>query len=867
MALLIWPILSYTQVSLGPLHINHAVHQSALTKTGDTHPYCLNNPYVWITTAAQDLPECGSNNGTITIKIFSSSFPVDISLENGTPISVSTDEYTFTDLASGAYEIEAQNPDGYTTNLFITLNNAGVQAIDINAFVFYPAYCDSGRVVKKFTICQGINCIYHIRNSDDAVMSSFNQQAGSQILAPGNYYLEYSYPLTQCKVFLPFTIAQSPVIQYPFQDDFNRPQILPDPLVWSDKYAYINSSYAINPITIGVATLDGLNEYGMPYVSVSDGFVNGQGDYLTTNQICYDADEEILNNSFLSFFYQPQGYGDYPNQTDTLYCQIKDVRSGPDGIPYGRWKTIWKAVITPTNSEMFDLLEINPLTGDTIHNPYTPDIEFPFKKVFIPVSESFLSGEQNNDTIYLTESSLILTQVPEDWTDEDPYQMVVVEETEASYMRDGMQIRFSTWLTNTGINDQWHIDYVQFNSDAQNEGYDLTDLAHIYPPDDFLTNYSLMPWNHFYNYQEKECDTTLSFYMRNNSDQNVDIDFSLEVEELCTPDEIESLRDLVTQIIGAQDIEYFEYDPNGQTGNLTRNGYFPNDYNQEDGVVIRTSFNAFTDNDNDLSNNTYLQDQIFSNIFAYDDGSAEKSLQLQGTGTKMVMRYVLNEPDELRGIGVSFNQVLGDIPVNDGIMNLRVYKKLKGINGATADEIIRLQQVQYPPASSVVDGYSNYLFEDYNTEPLSVQDTIYVGIEVLSSEEINIGFDRNNSALHHTFISSGEWVPGTNEIPSTGSPMIRAIVGSSHFVGIEDHLDIIQNIILYPNPSLEELNIFLPTNIDMSYYEIIDISGRILTRGSQKSPINISHLPSGFYIMQVYDKDLRLRTNGKFMKI
>jgi hypothetical protein len=51
----------------------------------------------------------------------------------------------------------------------------------------------------------------------------------------------------------------------PFIDDFSYDGPYPDQTFWTDKQAYINNTMSATPITRGIATLDGLNEFGRPY--------------------------------------------------------------------------------------------------------------------------------------------------------------------------------------------------------------------------------------------------------------------------------------------------------------------------------------------------------------------------------------------------------------------------------------------------------------------------------------------------------------------------------------------------------------------------------------------------------------------------
>ena len=48
----------------------------------------------------------------------------------------------------------------------------------------------------------------------------------------------------------------------PILDDFSYNSYFPDNLLWEDSAVFVNRSFPINPVTIGVATFDGLNADG-----------------------------------------------------------------------------------------------------------------------------------------------------------------------------------------------------------------------------------------------------------------------------------------------------------------------------------------------------------------------------------------------------------------------------------------------------------------------------------------------------------------------------------------------------------------------------------------------------------------------------
>lgn len=107
-------------------------------------------------------------------------------------------------------------------------------------------------------------------------------------------------------------------LSLPFIDDFSQQHFYPDGSKWIDNNVYINTNYAVNPISYGVATFDGLNSIGYPY-----DFLNptswGIADYLTSKTI----DLTIVTDSvFLSFYYQPKGVGNEPAPKDSLRLEF-----------------------------------------------------------------------------------------------------------------------------------------------------------------------------------------------------------------------------------------------------------------------------------------------------------------------------------------------------------------------------------------------------------------------------------------------------------------------------------------------------------------------------------------------------------------
>ena len=74
-------------------------------------------------------------------------------------------------------------------------------------------------------------------------------------------------------------------LSVPFIDDFSNNSYYPDSNLWKDNSVFINRNYGVNPITIGVATFDGLNENGRAYNITLTGTDSENADTLTSQKI------------------------------------------------------------------------------------------------------------------------------------------------------------------------------------------------------------------------------------------------------------------------------------------------------------------------------------------------------------------------------------------------------------------------------------------------------------------------------------------------------------------------------------------------------------------------------------------------------
>jgi len=121
-----------------------------------------------------------------------------------------------------------------------------------------------------------------------------------------------------------------------FQDSltlyFVQPQIDDLDKIWVDREVFLNDNYAINPLTIGVVTFDGLNEMGYPHDWNANNAVDW-ADALTSKPI-FMGQKGISDSIYISFYYQAGGKGESPESDDSLVLEFY--------LPsIDQWRSVW----------------------------------------------------------------------------------------------------------------------------------------------------------------------------------------------------------------------------------------------------------------------------------------------------------------------------------------------------------------------------------------------------------------------------------------------------------------------------------------------------------------------------------------------
>jgi hypothetical protein len=106
-------------------------------------------------------------------------------------------------------------------------------------------------------------------------------------------------------------------ITLPFFDDFSYNSNVANIDLWEQSSVFVNSTYPINPVTIGVATFDGLDEYGF-----ARNFFQTNPSSPSDTLLSQEIDLSAVDTAYLMFYFQGKGIGDSPQLNDSLVLEF-----------------------------------------------------------------------------------------------------------------------------------------------------------------------------------------------------------------------------------------------------------------------------------------------------------------------------------------------------------------------------------------------------------------------------------------------------------------------------------------------------------------------------------------------------------------
>ncbi|HAA01388.1 MAG TPA: hypothetical protein DCD96_07040 [Flavobacteriales bacterium] len=217
--------------------------------------------------------------------------------------------------------------------------NAQAGDANVTSQTFFRLYDAAGTVLLHDSVKYMRNPTYYITydsiagvlvttiNPLDSVLITVNDLTSYPITGVQEYvYPRYSIIDTLWQPSSPDTIYIQNVDLVQDSVYVNFVSSAGDNSLWVDRFAYLNNRFPIGPPTIGVATLDGLNDEGYPYDFVNT-TLTGVCDYLTSKPIDLDIKPNTFpytaaDSVYLSFFYQQTGRGNQPEVGDSLILEF-----------------------------------------------------------------------------------------------------------------------------------------------------------------------------------------------------------------------------------------------------------------------------------------------------------------------------------------------------------------------------------------------------------------------------------------------------------------------------------------------------------------------------------------------------------------
>lgn len=607
-------------------------------------------------------------------------------------------------------------------------------------------------------------------------------------------------------------------VKLPFYDDFSRITGVPNADLWEDDDAYINTDYAKFPPTIGVATLDAVDASGALHPGA--GTFPFRADELTSNPIRLDSmflgtykPITIADSVYLSFYYQPQGNGLMPALKDSLILEFHSpgtydtIFEQNDTIISKAWDYVWSSA-----------------GGVTADNFAISEYRY-FRQVMIPIVDS------------------------------------------AKYFKKGFQFRFRNiasladnflpdWRSNC---DHWNIDVVWLNVGRNINDTLVKDVAFADKAPSMLKNYNAMPYAQYNANFLNEMKDTLTIRIANLDNQPRNLTYHYLMRKDSRP--YDSVYGGGSYYISPYNSSgYSQYRPFARPP-VAR--FFPLGTNQ---TTVFKVYHVISNDPNPLfnHNDTIIFDQVFSNYYAYDDGTAEAGFGLNNVAGAYAVRFNLNVKDTLHGIQMYFNQVVGQ--TNQKNIDLIV---LNDVNGRPGNIIKTMPHVK-PIYSSNINQFVTYWFD----EPIIISAEkfpgliFYIGWRQYSNDNLNVGFDRYNDSHQHRYYNiSGIWEEANPSL--YGSLMMRPVVGYRNPLSKPVNTNKITNLTVSPNPSDGNVQIQIPESWKTSqtsdiFCQLFSSEGKNLWQGYYQNKFDFSFLKSGIYYINVTN----LKNNQKaFSKI
>lgn len=464
---------------------------------------------------------------------------------------------------------------------------------------------------------------------------------------------------------------------------------------------------------------------------------------------------------------------------------------------------------------------------------------------FLYQFEGFSDPTETNDSIILE----FYNQASDSWdwiwsksgTALTDFKKVHLRINQAPYFTDGFRFRFKNYGGLSGLLDIVNLDYVHLRAGSGYQDTLFKDFAFVYKIGSLIETYTQVPWEHWVhspthmNPNVKVAVRNGSNISENNLNGSVKVDFAGVNEGNFTMNAqtlsndinyaprttVESVHDFSGGYVFSTtpSVTTKTFDIIGQAG-----AQFPN-------LAMNDS--------------SYTQ-QVFENVYAYDDGSAEQAYGLNQAQGRMALKFIPYKADTLMGVRMYFAPSVND--VSNKLFLLTVWGDNNGSPGA-----VLYEDNFFNPRSPIYEDERGKFTDYMLPSRLSLGGgAFYVGTRQVEATPLNLGFDRNNPQTGKLFYSLNGGLTW-NQSGLSGVPMVRPIFQTpdNHTLALEEAAQPIQWGV-YPNPTTGKVTVSWDNTQDFPGAILMDGQGRqIIQLQSNDRSFDISDMPSGIYFLQL----------------
>jgi len=630
----------------------------------------------------------------------------------------------------------------------------------------------------------------------------FSQEGLRPLTSNVNYIYPDLHPKAE-KVNISVSLQRPSTISYPlpFIEDFyySTTSYYPDPNKWLDSNVYVNSGMAIAPLSIGVATFDGLDKHGYPYNPTLVNMTSSDpADKLTSQPInLYTSGTKTLNPSSdkiaISFYYQARGNGDVPEQSDSLILDFFKPRQN-------KWQSrVWYKEGSTSSNTLDTIFKRGFVRiSDTAY--FHPDFQFRFRNYASLTGNFdhwhldyiFLDNNRGDSLVDTVRNDLTFAGMP------------------TSFLKDYSAMPLQQYVPSEMA--------AHTNNRIRNNAATKKPIEYKYRVFDMYGNPLFSEYN----------------------------GGNFNINPFWPNNEVPAGHG------------YFTYPPHSypfvkDTFVITKTStvYFPIKH------YVSSSTSTASSGDDDIrQNDTIVQYQRFSNYYAFDDGSAEAGYYVNKAQAKMAVKIKVNKLDTLSGLRIYFDPVgnVSAISNTATVYNFTINVWSDDGNGNPVDNppILRDSNVYHP--AYIATGFKEVPEYKLKRPLILGPGTYYVGIQQNSSI-LTIGFDVNYNHNKNMYFDSGS---GFQQSQINGSLMMQPFFGVySAPVGIKELSASQKNKFkVYPNPSSDQFSI-VSSEFENTSYQLYNSLGQLIKGDkieSSQYSVSTNELEAGMYILMLKNK-------------